>query len=38
MSKTLHELLVKLNISNETIIDVFYLFALEKPKPILTTP
>ena len=35
---TLQELLEQLSLSNESIIDVYYLFALEKPKPKKSTP
>jgi hypothetical protein len=35
---SLSELLSRLSKSNESTIEVFYLFALEKPKPKHTTP
>ena len=35
---TLQELLEQLSISNESVVDVYYLFALEKPKPKKSTP
>ena len=28
-----HELMLQLELSNESVIDINYLFALEKPKP-----
>jgi len=38
LSSTLHELLTRLGKSNESVIEIFYLFALEKPKPKHTSP
>ena len=33
-----HELMLQLELSNESVIDINYLFALEKPKPTKSTP
>lgn len=38
LTSTLQELLTRLNKSNETTVDVYYFFALEKPKPKHTSP
>ncbi len=38
LSSTLGELITSLNQSNETIVEVYYLFALEKPKPKHSSP
>ena len=38
MTSTLGDLLTTLNVSNESVVEVFYLFALEKPKPTHTSP
>lgn len=38
LTSTLAELVSRLAISNESVIDVYYLFALEKPKPKHTSP
>ena len=38
LTDDLASLLAKLNLSNESVIEVFYLFALEKPKPKHTSP
>ena len=38
LSATLHELLTRLNKSNEQVIQIYNLFALEKPKPKHTSP
>ena len=38
LNSTLFELLDRLQKSNEQVIEVFYLFALEKPKPKHTSP
>ena len=38
LTSTLHELLTRLNKSNETTVEVYYFFALEKPKPKHTSP
>ena len=35
---TLQELLEQLSLSNESVVDVYYLFALEKPKPKKSIP
>jgi len=35
---TLQELLEQLSISNESVVDLYYLFALEKPKPKKSIP
>ena len=33
LTLNIHELMLLLNLSNENVIDIAYLFALEKPKP-----
>ena len=38
LSTTLGDLLAQLGQSNETIVEVYYLFALEKPKPKHSSP
>jgi len=38
LTEDLAGLLTKLKMSNESVIEVFYLFALEKPKPKHTSP
>ena len=38
LNLTLQELLEQLSLSNESVIDVYYLFALEKPKPKKSIP
>jgi len=38
LTSTLTELLERLNKSNESTIEVFYLIALDKPKPKHTSP
>lgn len=38
LTLNIQELLLQLNVSNETVIDINYLFALEKPKPTQSTP
>lgn len=38
ITSTLSELLERLNKSNESTIEVFYLIALDKPKPKHTSP
>ena len=38
LTLNIKELLLHLNISNETVIDINYLFALEKPKPTQSSP
>lgn len=38
LTLNIHELLLHLNLSNETVIDINYLFALEKPKPTQSNP
>lgn len=38
LTSTLAELVSRLAISNESVIELFYLFALEKPKPKHTSP
>jgi len=38
LTSTLQELLTRLNKSNETTVEVYYFFALEKPKPKHTSP
>ena len=38
LTSTLGDLLTQLSQSNETIVEVFYLFALEKPKPKHSSP
>jgi len=38
LTLNIQELLLQLEISNETVIDINYLFALEKPKPTKSTP
>ena len=38
LTLTLQELLEQLSLSNESVIDVYYLFALEKPKPKKSIP
>ncbi len=38
ITSSLADILTKLGLSNEQVIEVVYLFALEKPKPKHTTP
>ena len=38
LTLNIQELLLQLSISNETCVDINYLFALEKPKPTQSTP
>jgi hypothetical protein len=38
ITSSLADTLTKLGLSNEQVIEVVYLFALEKPKPKHTTP
>ena len=38
LTLNIQELLLQLEISNETVIDINYLFALEKPKPTQSNP
>lgn len=38
LTLNIHELLLQLELSNESVIDITYLFALEKPKPTKSTP
>ena len=38
LTLNIHELMLQLNLSNESTIDIHYLFALEKPKPTQSTP
>ena len=38
LTLNIRELLLQLNLSNETTIDINYLFSLEKPKPTQSTP
>lgn len=38
LTLTLQELLEQLSLSNENVIDVYYLLALEKPKPKKSMP
>lgn len=38
LTSTLQELIERLNKSNETTIEVYYFFALDKPKPKHTSP
>ena len=38
LNLTIQDLLEDLKLSTETVIEVYYLFALDKPKPTKTTP
>ena len=38
LSTTLQDLLEQLEISNENVVEIYYLFALEKPKPSHSSP
>lgn len=38
LTLNIKELLLHLSLSNETVIDISYLFSLEKPKPTQSTP
>ena len=38
LTLNMHELMLLLNLSNENVIDIHYMFALEKPKPTKSTP
>jgi hypothetical protein len=38
LTTSLGDLLKSLQISNEQVVEVYYIFALEKPKPVHTAP
>ena len=38
LTLNIHELMLQLSLSNENLIDIHYLFALEKPKPTKSNP
>lgn len=38
LTLNINELLMQLELSNETVIDINYMFSLEKPKPTQSTP